>query len=141
MEQKGLGRMRMIAALALTVAAGMEQGLAQTEAAPPSPPAPPAAVQPAPAPSAAAASSAAKAEKLADSTIKGLDVFSSDGRQVGKVAKLDIANGKLNFVEILSNGFFGFFRRTYVIPGDAIQKKGGKIELSMTSEAIERLQK
>lgn len=67
--------------------------------------------------------------------IQGLDVFSSDGQQVGKVAKVNVvADGKVKDVEVQSGGFLGFFSKTYVVPADKLNKKGGRVELSMTSE-------
>lgn len=72
--------------------------------------------------------------------IQGLDVFSSDGQQVGKVAKVNvISDGNVKDVEVQSGGFLGFFSKTYVVPVDKLNKKGGRVELSMTSEQAKQL--
>lgn len=65
--------------------------------------------------------------------IQGLDVFGSDGRQVGKIAKVNVADGTVRDVEVQSGGFLGFFSKTYLLPADKLSKKGGRVELSMTS--------
>jgi hypothetical protein len=93
---------------------------------------------PAPSPNAGATTSAtpgAAPSALVAGEIQGLDVFSLDGQQVGKVAKVNVvADGKVKDVEVQSAGFLGFFSKTYVVPGDQLSKKGGRVELSMTSE-------
>ena len=72
--------------------------------------------------------------------IQGLDVFGSDGQQVGKVAKVNtVADGNVKDVEVQSSGFLGFFAKTYVVPADKLNKKGGRIELSMTSDQAKQL--
>jgi sporulation protein YlmC with PRC-barrel domain len=65
--------------------------------------------------------------------IQGLDVFGSDGQQVGKIAKVNVADGAVRDVEVQSGGFLGFFSKTYLLPADKLSKKGGRVELSMTS--------
>ena len=65
--------------------------------------------------------------------IQGLDVFGSDGQQVGKIAKVNVADGTVRDVEVQSGGFLGFFSKTYLLPADKLSKKGGRVELSMTS--------
>ena len=72
--------------------------------------------------------------------IQGLDVFGSDGQQVGKIAKVNVvADGYVKDVEVQSGGFLGFFSKTYVLPADKLNKKGGRVELSMTSEQAKQL--
>jgi sporulation protein YlmC with PRC-barrel domain len=71
--------------------------------------------------------------------IEGLDVFGSDGQQVGKVAKVNVADGSVKDVEVRSGGFLGFFAKTYLVPADKLSKKGGRVELSMTSEQAKQL--
>ena len=74
--------------------------------------------------------------------IEGLDVFGSDGQQVGKIAKVNlISDGNVKDVEIQSGGFLGFFSKTYVVPAAKLNKKGGRVELSMTSEQAKQLSK
>jgi len=71
---------------------------------------------------------------LAAKDIQGLDVFSSDGRQVGKIAKVNATNGTVKDVEVQSAGFLGFFSKTYLLPADKLSKKGGRLDLSLTGE-------
>jgi sporulation protein YlmC with PRC-barrel domain len=72
--------------------------------------------------------------------IQGLDVFGSDGQQVGKIAKVNVVpEGNVKDVEVQSGGFLGFFSKTYVVPADKLNKKGGRVELSMTSEQAKQL--
>ena len=66
--------------------------------------------------------------------IQGLDVFGSDGQQVGKIAKVNVTDGTVKDVEVQSVGFLGFFSKTYLLPAEKLNKKGGRVELSMTSE-------
>lgn len=71
---------------------------------------------------------------LAAHEIQGLDVFGSDGRQVGRIAKVNVTGGAVKDVEVQSGGFLGFFSKTYLLPAEKLNKKGGRVELSMTSE-------
>lgn len=72
--------------------------------------------------------------------LQGLDVFSSGGQQLGKVTNVTtLADGKVKDVEVQSAGFLGMFRTTYVVPAEKVAKKGGRIELSMTSEQAKSL--
>jgi len=115
----------LLAFLLVAMAAGAPRALAQSTTDTPSPNAGAmTTTTPAPVPPA-----------LVANEIQGLDVFSSDGQQVGKVAKVNvIADGKVKDVEVQSGGFLGFFSTTYVVPADKLNKKGGRVELSMTSE-------
>lgn len=138
-----------VAAPILLLAAATTLSLAQTE---PSTSQPPAATSPAPAastppangaqtpvPPAATAQPASPAPALTAKDLEGLDVFGSEGQAVGKVAKVNVADGKVQSVEVHSGGWFGFFKKTYVVPADKLNKKGGRIELSMTSEEAKQL--
>ncbi|MGH6816756.1 MAG: PRC-barrel domain-containing protein [Hyphomicrobiaceae bacterium] len=111
----------------LAVTAGASSLWAQTT--PPSaPPAPPPAVT-APAPIAPAS------PMLTAKELEGLAVFGSEGQQLGKVAKVNVKpDGNVKDVEVHSSGFLGFFGKTYIVPVEKFNKKGGRIELSMTSE-------
>jgi len=71
---------------------------------------------------------------LAAKDIQGLDVFGTDGRQVGKIAKVNVNGGTIKDVEVQSAGFLGFFAKTYLLPAEKLSKKGGRVEVSMTSE-------
>jgi hypothetical protein len=102
---------------------GQSPAPAQPQAPAPSATPPPAAATPTPAPPA-----------LTASDLQGLDVFGSEGQQLGKVAKVNSApDGKVKDVEVQSGGFLGFFKTTYVLPVEKLAKKAGRIELSMTS--------
>ena len=62
-------------------------------------------------------------------------MFGSEGQLVGKIAKVNVLpDGKIKDVEIQSHGFMGLFSKTYVVPSDKLNKKGGRVDLSMTSE-------
>jgi hypothetical protein len=73
--------------------------------------------------------------------IQGLDVFGSDGQQVGKIAKVNVTDGTVREVEVQSIGFLGFFSKTYLLPAEKLNKKGGRVELSMTSEQAKKFAK
>ena len=74
--------------------------------------------------------------------LDGLDVFSSDGQQVGKVVKVNVlAEGKVKDVEVHSSGFFGFFSSAYVLPADKLTMKGGRLDVAMTSEQVKQNRK
>jgi hypothetical protein len=104
-----------------------------TTAAAPQPPATPSmtAAQTTPASPAAAG---VPVPTFAPSDIQGLDVFGSEGHQIGKVIRTNSANGNVNSIDVQSNGLLGYFKKTYEIPVASIKKNGQKIELSMTSE-------
>jgi hypothetical protein len=104
-------------------------------------PAPPSSSQNAPTPPAAApAPSAATAPSLNAKDLQGLDVFASGGQQLGKVTKVNtLPDGKIKEVEVQSAGFLGMFKTTYFVPVDKVTKKGGRIELSMTSDQAKSL--
>ena len=81
------------------------------------------------------------APALTAKDIQGLDVFGSDGQQVGKIAKVNVTDGTVRDVEVQSIGFFGFFSKTYLLPAEKLNKKGGRVELSMTSEQAKKFAK
>ena len=77
---------------------------------------------------------------LSSKDLEGFDVFGSEGQQLGKVAKVNVASdGKVKDVEVQGGGLLGFFTTTYVVPADKLAKKAGRIELSMTSEQAKQL--
>jgi PRC-barrel domain len=74
--------------------------------------------------------------------LEGKDAFSSDSQQLGKVAKANtLADGNVKDIEIQSSGFLGFFSKTYVVPADKASVKGGRVEISMTSDQVKQLAK
>jgi hypothetical protein len=74
--------------------------------------------------------------------LEGKDAFSSDSQQLGKVTKANAAtDGNVKDVEIQSSGFFGFFSKTYVVPAEKTSIKGGRVEVSMTSDQVKQLAK
>lgn len=82
----------------------------------------------------------ASTPSLSPKDLQGFDVFGSEGQQLGKVAKVNVApDGKVKDVEVQSGGFLGFFKTTYIVPAEKLGKKAGRIELSMTSEQAKQL--
>jgi hypothetical protein len=74
--------------------------------------------------------------------LQGLDVFASEGQLFGKIARVNVLpDGKVKEVEVVSHGFLGLFSKTYVVPTDKLHKKGGRVDLSLTSEQARRLAK
>lgn len=74
--------------------------------------------------------------------LEGKDAFSSDSQQLGKVSKANtLPDGKVKDIEIQSSGFFGFWSKTYVVPVDKASLKGGRVEVSMTSDQVKKLVK
>jgi len=122
--------------LLLAMTAGSSTLLAQTTA-PQQPPATAPSTTTAAPPAAAPAAPVLTAKDL-----EGLDVFGSEGQQLGKVAKVNVQpDGKVRNVEVQSSGFLGFFAKTYLVPAEKLNKKGGRVELSMTSEQAKQLVK
>jgi sporulation protein YlmC with PRC-barrel domain len=113
--------------LAISIAVGSTAAPAQSSSPTPSPPT-------------ASNSPSLVSPAIVAKDIQGLDVFGSDGQQVGKIAKVNVVpEGNVKDVEVQSGGFFGFFSKTYVVPADKLNKKGGRVELSMTSEQAKQL--
>src|SRR5262245_48168416 len=73
-----------------------------------------------PAPAALRASPVAPTLTAKD--IQGLDVFGSDGQQVGKIAKVNVTDGTIRNVEVQSIGFLGFFSKTYLLPAEKLNQ-------------------
>jgi sporulation protein YlmC with PRC-barrel domain len=74
--------------------------------------------------------------------LQGLNVFGSEGQLVGKIARVNVfSDGTIKDVEIQSHGFMGLFSKTYVVPSDKLTKKGGRVDLSMTSEQAKQATK
>jgi sporulation protein YlmC with PRC-barrel domain len=74
--------------------------------------------------------------------LEGVDVFGSEGQQIGNVAKVNaLPYGKVTNVEVQSQGIFGFFSKTYVVPAEKLSKKDGRVELSITSVEAKQLAK
>ena len=71
---------------------------------------------------------------------EGRDVFTSDGQQLGKVTKANtLSDGNIKDIEVETAGFLGFFSTTYVVPVGKTALKGGRIDLSITSEQAKQL--
>src|SRR5262245_1972608 len=104
-------------------------------------PVPPSTSQNSPTPPAPApATSAAAAPPLDAKDLQGLDVFASGGQQLGKITTVNtLPDGKIKDVEVQSAGFLGMFKTTYLVPVEKVSKKGGRIELSMTSDQAKTL--
>jgi len=125
-----------LATVLISLAVAVSPLPARSQAASTSEPAlPPVAAAPTASPPAASAPVAASPAPpvLVAKEIQDLDVFGSDGRQVGKIAKVNVVDGTVRDVEVQSGGFLGFFSKTYLLPAGKLSKKGGRVELSMTS--------
>jgi hypothetical protein len=80
--------------------------------------------------------------RLLTPEIKGLGVFGTDGQRVGRVAKVNATpDGIVTDVEIRSDGFFGLFSATYVVPAEKLNKRGGRLDLAMTGEQARQFKK
>lgn len=124
----------VVTALILGLAALSGPTLGQSTSPQPQPTAPSATTPPASTPTLPAPPS------LSPKDLQGFDVFGSEGQQLGKIAKVNVApDGKVKDVEVQSGGFLGFFKTTYVVPAEKLAKKAGRIELSMTSEQAKQL--
>jgi hypothetical protein len=74
--------------------------------------------------------------------IKGLGVFGTDGQRVGRVAKVNAtADGVVTDVEVTSGGFLGLFSRTYLLPAQLLHKRGGRLDLVVTSGEARQFRK
>jgi sporulation protein YlmC with PRC-barrel domain len=135
----------MLSALALGVEGALAQSTTpeQPKAASPNPSAAPGSSTPTPSAPSATAPAAPPAPVVAPLNAKeleGLDVFSSGGQQLGKVSKVTtLPDGKVKEIEVQSGGFLGMFKTTYRVPADKVAKKGGRIELSMTTDQAKSL--
>jgi ribosomal 30S subunit maturation factor RimM len=66
---------------------------------------------------------------------EGLDVFGSDGQQIGRVVKTsETPNGQVKNIEVHSSGFFGFFAKVFMVPADKATIKAGRVELAASSD-------
>ena len=82
------------------------------------------------------------ASTLVAKEIEGLVVFGADGQQLGKVAKVNVtADGSVTDVEVRSVGFLGLFSRTYVVPAEKLNRRGGRLDLLMTSEQAKQFKR
>ena len=52
-----------------------------------------------------------------------------------------LPTAKVTNVEVQSPGILGFFSKTYVVPAEKLNKKGDRVELSMTSDEAKQLAK
>ena len=70
---------------------------------------------------------------------EGRDEFTSDGQQLGKVAKTNtLSDANIKDIEVQSAGFLGFYSTTYVVPvGKNLES--GRADLSITSEQAKQL--
>ena len=80
--------------------------------------------------------------RLVAGEINGLGVFGNDGQRVGRVGKVNATpEGVVMEVEVRSGGFLGFFSATYVVPADKLNKRGGRLDLVMTSGQARQFKK
>jgi len=83
---------------------------------------------------------AATEEQAAPEDLAGLEVWSSDGQQLGQVTKVNrAADGTVQSIYADVGAFLGIGGKTVEITSDQFQEKDGRIELSMTAEAAKSL--
>ena len=79
-------------------------------------------------------------ENAAEEKLAGLEVWSSDGQQLGEVTKVNrAADGNVQSIYADVGAFLGIGGKTVEITSDQFQQKDGRIELSMTAEAAKNL--
>lgn len=74
--------------------------------------------------------------------LEGAKAFTKDDEELGKVIKANAgADGRVTTLEIQSDGYWGFFKKSYVVPMDKAMLKFGRVELTMTNDEAEALAK
>jgi hypothetical protein len=74
--------------------------------------------------------------------LEGAQAFTSDHQELGKVVRTYTApDGKVKDVEIASAGYFGFFKKNYLVPIEKVALKAGRVELSITNDQAQSLAK
>ena len=143
----------LVAAGVLSAAVGATPALAQSTT--PETTQPPAAAQPVPAPgaeegTAPAAPSAEPAQPGAQgepapkgdqvTEIIGLPVFTSDGKRIGAVGKVEPASdGKVAAIHVRTGGFLGFGTKLVVIPAEQFEQAGETVKLALTADEVDKL--
>jgi sporulation protein YlmC with PRC-barrel domain len=69
--------------------------------------------------------------------IEGLPIYSSDGKEVGRVASVDVgANGSIKSVRAEIEGFLGLGTGMVTILSDQFKHEGDRLVLSQTADAV-----
>jgi sporulation protein YlmC with PRC-barrel domain len=71
--------------------------------------------------------------------LNGLPVYSSDGKQIGKVIQVRVADGQVNAVRAELSGNLGIGEKTIEIPAARFKSSADRIVLSMTAEEAGKL--
>jgi PRC-barrel domain len=147
-----LTRLRLIGAAALVSSAAALSAAAQTQT--PAPETTPPAVKPEPAPTpptgmkpsepmktpAAPSATERQSAAPAKNPMIGLNVFSSDGNNLGAVQSVDAGpDGKVRAIRLKTGGFLGFGGKLVEIPEGKFTKSGDNVQLGMTSDEVSKL--
>ena len=72
--------------------------------------------------------------------LRGMPVFSSDGRNLGQIIKVERGpDGKIQSVQIEAGRMLGLGEKTVTIPGNKIEQLADRIRVTMSSEQIRNL--
>ena len=67
----------------------------------------------------------------------GSEVYSSDGSNIGSVAKIVSNDGEAPFLQVEHNGLFGIGAESFLVPVDAIAStEEGKVTVNKTAEDL-----
>jgi hypothetical protein len=78
--------------------------------------------------------------KTAESPLVGLEVFSADGQNLGKVTHaIAASDGKVSAIRIKVGGLLGIGGKTVAIPAGKFALSGKNIRLGMTSDEVNKL--
>jgi hypothetical protein len=75
------------------------------------------------------------AARKVDPSFVGLAVYSSDGQRLGEVAEVGMAGG-VPVVRAEMGQFLGLGSSSVIINANAIERKGDRIEVSMTADEV-----
>ena len=70
--------------------------------------------------------------------LDGYEVFSSEGHKVGEVTRVIMRAGNVHGVEVRSPGYWGYFKKTYVLPAAKLKLGRGRLDVAMTREELAR---
>lgn len=73
--------------------------------------------------------------------LDGYEVFSSDGRKIGEVTRVNMRAGNVHGVNVRSPGYWGYFRKTYALPAEHLRLRRGRLDLILTSDQIAQFAK
>ena len=73
--------------------------------------------------------------------LDGYEVFSSEGHKVGEVTRVNMRAGNVHGVEVRSPGYWGYFKKTYLLPASKLTLGRGRLDVAMTREELARTTK